>query len=239
MAKTDSVLKKLNSMKRNELAAITVLFDPPVVIKKSWNGGQIASAIRRRQLEDSNSAPTPKGSETQSAPGSAALPSNDDFEAATKPEPEPPKDNRGGARPGAGRPKGLTDEKARVKNLPEYPSNPIKQGVQSLFELWATATKIKEVVLDEDEADLLALSITQLHEYYFPGIIPEIAGSWVMLIFAVTTISKSRIELIKTIHAKRKTDAKTSPHINRGKDGIGKDKQGIVPDKIDKADTNL
>ena len=144
----------------------------------------------------------------------AEMPANVEFEqvvAAMSLEPEKPKDRRGGAREGAGRKKGLTDEKAKVKNLPQYPSNPIRQGCQALFDLWAAAAKIEELALSDEDADILSLPLTQLQEYYFPGILPEIAGTWIMLIFATTRIIKPRIDLVNKVRAERRSAKEAQP----------------------------
>jgi hypothetical protein len=134
-------------------------------------------------------------------------PANPEFEKeASKNVTEPKKENRGGARPGAGRPPGLTDEKAKVKNLPQYPSIPIRQGCQALFDLWSSAAKIEQLSLSDEEADLLSLPLTQLQEFYFPGILPEIAGTWIMLIFAATRVVKPRIEIVNQVRAERRAE---------------------------------
>lgn len=132
---------------------------------------------------------------------------------------EPKIENRGGVRAGAGRPAGLTAEKAAVKNLPKYPSIPIKQGCQSLFDLWATAAKIEQLALTDEEADLLSLPLTQLQEYYFPGILPEIAGSWIMLIFAATRIVKPRIDIIETTRKQRRQNKPKKTEVTSGGNG--------------------
>ena len=140
-------------------------------------------------------------------------PVNPAFEAAAQVVVPPieKQEKRGGVREGAGKPLGLTDVKAKVKNLPQYPSNPIKQGSQALFDLWASAAKIEELALSEDEADLWSLPITQLAEYYFPGMIPEIAGTWVMMIFAVTRIMKPRIKLVNEVRKQRRSAQPAGP----------------------------
>lgn len=98
----------------------------------------------------------------------------------------------------------MTDEKAKVRNLPQVPSTPIKQGLQSLFDVWAAAAKIEQLALKDDEAEALALPITQLQEYYFPGVLPEIAGTWIMLVFASSRIIKPRIDMVNIVRKKRK-----------------------------------
>ena len=113
-------------------------------------------------------------------------------EAAAVPKIE----NRGGARPGAGRPEGLTAKKAKVKNLPQQPSTPIKHTVEGLFAAWALSIKIEDVELTEQEAFDESLSITQLQEYYFPGLVPEISEAWADFIFGSLLILKKRFQII-------------------------------------------
>ncbi len=71
-------------------------------------------------------------------------------------------DNRGGAREGAGRPQGMTAERAAVMKLPDVPNKTIKDSLEALFELWSQATKCPEVALTKDEASDLALHWTRL-----------------------------------------------------------------------------
>lgn len=197
--------KELRKKRIGELRKIAGRFEPPIELKPSWTRDKISKLIMERrivpvaqQVKEKFTAPVREQRERQ--------PVNQAFEQAVKSgdDQEPPKEKRGGVREGSGRPKGLTDEKAKVKNLPQYPSNPIKQGIQSLFDVWASAAKIEELALDEKEADLLALPLTQLQEYYFPGILPEIAGTWIMLIFAVSRVIKPRIDTVNAVRKQRK-----------------------------------
>jgi hypothetical protein len=72
--------------------------------------------------------------------------------------------------------------------------------LQILFELWSVSQKCKELALGKDEAEQLALPVTQLLEYYFPGKIPEIAFVWLMLMGTSYNILKPRLELISKLH---------------------------------------
>jgi len=193
--------KFLMKKKIGELRKMAEKLKPPIKLNLKWTKAKIAKLILERrtvmfdeQIKDKARARKEDPEQQPIKPG---------FERAAA---EPPKDNRGGVREGAGKPPGLTDVKAKVKNLPQYPSNPIKQGSQAVFDLWASAAKIEQLALSEDEADLLSLPITQLAEYYFPGMIPEIAGTWVMMIFAVTRIMKPRIKLIEEIRKLRRAE---------------------------------
>jgi len=207
--------KELSREKITELRRIAA--DLGIEYEKHWIRKKLIKEILNKQAGEVHVEPQPE----------AQQPANPEFErAAAEKAAEPVKDNRGGARPGAGRPLGLTDEKAKVKNLPQYPSNPIRQGLCCLFDLWAAAAKIEELALSDDEADMLSLPLTQLQEYYFPGILPEIAGTWIMLIFAASRIMKPRIKIINKTreqrHAKKenkpepeKTEIKNPNHISQ------------------------
>lgn len=200
--------KELRKKKIGELRKIAGRFEPPIKLKPSWTRDKISKLIlqRRMDAERGLSASQEKGVSHPSVfaqERKEQQPVNPEFEQAVKVE-EPTVEKRGGVRPGAGRPKGLTDEKAKVRHLPQISSTPIKQGVQSLFDFWASAAKIEQLALSEDEAEKLSLPITQLQEFYFPGILPEIAGTWIMLIFAVSRIVKPRIDMVNVVRKQRK-----------------------------------
>jgi len=105
-------------------------------------------------------------------------------------------ERRGGPRPGAGRPKGVTEDFAAVNRLPEKANETLVPVLRIPFAIWAKSTGVKELELNKDEAKDLALPVTQLLEFYFPGRIPEIA--WVWLMFAGTTyrILEPRMDLL-------------------------------------------
>jgi len=208
-AKKDLLKKKIGELRR-------MAGGHGIELKPSWTRDKIANLIIKQrfamaqQIKDKVPVPKPVVFDTSHK---EQPPVNPEFEQAAKIAEPPKKEKRGGVREGGGRPLGLTDEKARVKNLPQYPSNPIKQGSQALFDLWASAAKIEELALSEDEADLLSLPITQLAEYYFPGMIPEIAGTWVMMIFAFTRVVQPRMKLIDEVRKQRRAavDIRTGP----------------------------
>lgn len=184
--------KHLMKKKIKDLVYIAGSFDPPIILKPTWTKDKITKLILERQ-----NIPVKAPDHIEQGPV------NPDFEAAAQVD-EPVKEKRGGVRPGAGRTPGMTDEKAKVRHLPQVPSTPIKQGCQSLFDFWASAAKIEELALTDDEAETLSLPITQLQEYYFPGILPEIAGTWIMLIFAVSRVVKPRIDKVNVVRKHRK-----------------------------------
>jgi hypothetical protein len=196
--------KELRKKKIGELRKIAGRFEPPIKLKPSWTRDKIIKLIlQRRRIEKAEPIFDITQQIKDEQDRAEQQPVNPEFEQAVKVE-EPKVEKRGGVREGAGRTKGLTDEKAKVKNLPQLSSTPIRQGCQSLFDLWASAAKIEQLALSEDEAEKLSLPITQLQEFYFPGILPEIAGTWIMLIFAVSRIVKPRIDMVNVVRKQRK-----------------------------------
>lgn len=109
----------------------------------------------------------------------------------------PKKDGRGGAREGAGRPRGVTDDFAAVNRLPEKANLTLVPVLQIPFKAWAKGAEIKALELQDKEAEELALPVTQLLEFYFPGKIPEIAWVWLMVTGTLFRIVDKRMDLVK------------------------------------------
>jgi hypothetical protein len=74
-----------------------------------------------------------------------------------------PPPQRGGVRPGAGRPAGMTDELSLMNRLSKQPHPAIKAMLEGLFDLWAART-CAGVCLTKDQAVDLALSWTNTLE---------------------------------------------------------------------------
>jgi len=109
---------------------------------------------------------------------------------------EPKKDGRGGARPGAGRPKGITDELSIVNKLPEKANLQMVPVIQMPFRFWARRTGVPEMALSKEDAEEWALPIYQLLSIYFPGKIPEIAWIWLNFTGVTIRIMDSRLDLL-------------------------------------------
>lgn len=150
-----------------------------------------------------DATPTPATTETR--------PRNTDFEQAAsqndtlfsdgpqgRTEPPQAPTGPGGFRPGAGRPAGMTAEKARMKNLPEQPNPTVQAMVQMMFESWAMRVKVPEVALTDQEAHDLALPYTQV--LYYMGYDQKIPP-WLMLAVTSTwntfNIVKLKMALVK------------------------------------------
>jgi len=78
---------------------------------------------------------------------------------------DPPPEQRGGKRDGAGRPVGMDAERAKMTHLSDVPHPPVADGVRALFELWNDATGCEQVTLTDDEVKDLAMGPTHALEY--------------------------------------------------------------------------
>lgn len=123
---------------------------------------------------------------------------HDDLGQPAAAEPAEKVETRGGVRPGAGRPRG-TDNLALVNRLPEKANETLVPVLQIPFKTWATAVGVKDLELNKDDAKDLALPVTQLLEFYFPGRIPEIAWVWLMMLGSTYRILEPRLELLAKI----------------------------------------
>jgi len=195
----DEVLKQLRDMPRAELITMANEFKPPVTFKKTWNVRQIAAAVRKRQLADNPPKEQPKAAEPIKT-------TNDEFLELTAGIEAEKIDGRGGPREGAGRPPGMTNEKAAVARLPQLPNESVVAAFRMLFAAWEASVKVEGVAITEEEARSMALPVTQLIEFYCPGQIPEIAWTWVMAVWSVGSVTMLRIKLIKAVK-----DAKPKP----------------------------
>lgn len=72
---------------------------------------------------------------------------------------------RGGARPGAGRPAGMTDDLSRLSHLSPQPHPVVKSLLSGMFQSWSVAAKCREIALTESEAIELAVPWSQTLEY--------------------------------------------------------------------------
>jgi hypothetical protein len=197
----DKHKQALAKMGLKQLREAALTFDPPIELKWNDTRPRIVKKIIEREQQESE-----RKSDVETKPATSVKSNvNTEFEAAAAAVTEPPKvDRRGGAGRGQGRPLGLTDEKAAVKNLPKQPNMAIRQGVYVLGQAWAASVKIPAVAFNDEETDLLALPLSQLQEFYFPGLIPEIAAVWVSLAYGIAKVVKVRVDLINEVRKARK-----------------------------------
>ena len=77
-----------------------------------------------------------------------------------------PEGTHGGARLGAGRKPGKTNDECRLDNLPAEPNRTVKDFYKWLFRIWARVADCKEIELDSDELNELSLDTTHFLEYH-------------------------------------------------------------------------
>ncbi len=124
---------------------------------------RIAAAYSERDLA-TDSVP----SDASSTPPrvSAGLP-KPEFERLID-SPELPEDlpsaQRGGERPGAGRPEGMTEEIAAYNRLSKQPHPGIRMAIEKLFDKWAARSQCPALKLSKEEAFALALPWTNVYE---------------------------------------------------------------------------
>jgi len=112
---------------------------------------------------------------------------------------------RGGARPGAGRPPGMTDDLSRLSHLSPQPHPVVKSILSGMFQSWSLAAKCPEIALTEMEAVDLALPWSQTLEYM--GIterIPPWLHLGIMTIWATVNMVKRKAGLAREAVKHRK-----------------------------------
>lgn len=211
---TDKILRQLEAMKISELRLMAGKFKPSLHLKKTWKGKRIAKAIRERQIEVEENLKSDQVIEVNTAPR------NLDFEAAVVvPDltDEKPVENRGGSREGSGRKPGMTAEKAAVKKLDDIkiPNAAIKAGIVGTYKGWAWLVKVPQLRLKDEEADFLALPVTKIQEYFWPGLVPEIFGVIGELIFAFGVVNMPRVELMNALHEAKREGKDLQPIIDK------------------------
>lgn len=119
----------------------------------------------------------------------------------------PPPNNRGGARPGAGRPEGMTNEIAAMNRLSQQPHPFVSGALELLFHRWAASVKCPDVALTKDEAFALALAWTQVGDYL--GVTEKIPV-WLQLaitaIWTTANIVQSKAKIARDFKAQQKTE---------------------------------
>jgi hypothetical protein len=200
----DEALTQLFRMKRPQLVAMAAEFVPPVDIGDKWNTRKIALAIRTRQKADAGQKSAvlmpPASSGATEGPAVSDQPAQP-VPGFLEDTPADEVDGRGGPRPGAGRPLGMTNEKAAVRNLPVLPNEAIVGLLLAGGKLIAARVGVEQAAFTQEEAEKLALPLTQLLEYYYPGGIPEIGWVWLSAIGAWYMIIDGKVRIIKAARA--------------------------------------
>jgi hypothetical protein len=114
---------------------------------------------------------------------------------------------RGGVRPGAGRPLGMTDQLSAYARLPQQSHPAIRQGLCAVFQSWAVSVKCPEVALTPEEAEDLALPWTQAADLM--GLTQKIPP-WLMValscVWSTANIIKCKAALSRAAAEARKAE---------------------------------
>lgn len=155
---------KISRMKKNELFKLAEQF-PDVQVPTH---GRVRELLAEQLIEKVKSGQPPMAAVpvTVKQPGNQQL-----FDELTQPgdavpDADTPKETRGGARPGAGRKPGKSNEICKIDNLPTEPNRTIVYALKWIFKLWASAVDCKEIALDADELQEFAVDTTQFLEYH-------------------------------------------------------------------------
>ena len=117
--------------------------------------------LKQTELAVTATPQVPISQTTTSPPANSPSPN---FDRLTEGD-DPPPDNRGGKREGAGRKVGSTEERAAMRHLSEVAHPPVKRAFEALFQFWADMSGCPDVALTDAEAEDLALGPTNGLEY--------------------------------------------------------------------------
>jgi len=204
-------LEKLRKKPKAEL--IKMAKRSGVRFSENWNRTRLATKILEKQkldeLKDEPVQAEPETEDSRRKPDFEALVTEGPEIAPDSPQVD--KEGPGGVRPGAGRPPGMSDEKARVQRLLKntVPEPVIKFAFECLFESWETAVKVEGLALSDDEINAIAVPTTNLKEYYLPNLnLSPVLEMWIGLAVGVKAVVQSRIVLIREA---RKAESVTEP----------------------------
>ncbi len=132
-----------------------------------------------------------------------------DGDSCTTPSPDfgRPESQRGGVRPGAGRPEGMTAEICAYNRLSAQPHPAIKDLIEKLFDKWAATARCPEIRLTKEEAVALALPWTHAYELSpIGGHIPPWLSVAFMCVWSTWSIVDRKAALAREAARKRKAE---------------------------------
>ncbi len=192
-------MKGLDKLKK-EPKPVLVKMAERLGIKVSvrWRRPELARKILEKQKLNELEEPAPQSTaETPETEGPKRKPEFEDLiteSAESEPElPQEEKDGRGGAREGAGRTQGLTEEKARVQRIlkNQVPDPFVQFVIETIFGL-AGEPKKKTV---EPTPDMIAIPATNLISYYFPNVhVTPVLQVWLDFGIGIKNLVMSNLE---------------------------------------------
>jgi hypothetical protein len=173
---TKAKAAELSAMNMRQLQTVIRTEGFDIVVNKSKTKAKVSkeilAAYAARDVDAAKGAHTADAAAVPTRPANPALENLetrgsalDENQTSAEREPTENVENRGGARPGAGRPAGMTADRARMANLSDCPHPAVLAAVELLFDSWASGVGCPDVALTKDEAKDLALPWTNLLEY--------------------------------------------------------------------------
>lgn len=231
-------LDKLKKKPRPVLVTMAKGLD--INVSNNWTRTTLAKKIiekeKLKELDEYTDPNKSRGEVPQRNPELEAALSGDGPPEPIEDQPElsqDEKDSRGGAREGAGRKLGQTDEKARVERLlkNQVPDPVYMFFLKKFFWSWQRLAKdVPGIVLSDDEAKLVGIPTTNLMTYYFPNLkITPVLESWFGLYMSLELLIGSRLDLIK---AARTGPVKVDKDVEKSIVNIIDKLKDMPPDRI-------
>lgn len=182
-----------------------------IKVSPQWNRTKLATKILEKQSLDELKEDSPVQQESESDKSKR----KPDFETLVTESPEIAPDSLqdeeqgpGGVREGAGRPPGLTDEKARVQRIlkNQVPEPAVQFVVECIFNLSGEPKKAVEPT-----TDMVAVPVTNLIAYYFPNVnLSPLLHVWFDLGIGVKNLVVSRVQAMKVKAAEAQPESPES-----------------------------
>jgi len=191
-------LEQLQKNSRPVLVKMAKRLHIKVPKSRSWTKEILARKILEKQkldeLADMPVQPGPDPDESKRKPDFETLATEDPAIAPDSPHLD--EQGPGGYREGAGKPPGLTDEKARVQRIlkNQVPDPVVQFAVECAFNLSGEPKK-KAV---EPTTEMIAVPVTNLMHYYFPNLnLSPLLQVWFDLGIGVKNLVVSRVQAMK------------------------------------------
>ncbi len=204
-------LEQLQKNSRPVLVKMAKKLHIKVPKSRSWTKEILARKILEKQkldeLADVPVQPEPKSDESKRKPDFEDLATEGPAEALDSPQLD--KEGPGGEREGAGKPPGLTDEKARVQRIlkNQVPDPVVQFAVECAFNLSGEPKK-KSV---EPTTEMIAVPVTNLINYYFPNLnLSPLLQVWFDLGLGVKNLVVSRVQAMKVKAAEAQPESPES-----------------------------
>ena len=204
-------MKGLEKLKKKSLPVLRQMAKKlHIKVAVGWNRTTLAKKILEKQkldeLEDSPVQPEPESGKPQRKSDFETLATEGPQIAPDKPIED--EQGPGGVRDGAGRPPGLSDEKARVQRIlkNQVPEPAVQFVVECIFNLSGEPKKAVE-----PSTDMIAVPVTNLIAYYFPNVkLSPLLHVWFDLGIGVKNLVVSRVQAMK-VKAAAQQESPESP----------------------------